>query len=168
MRDSGAPVADHYGDGGYVFMLLIFILLLLLRTFTAYGTSLVNCPRDHLSDDNVLNVFKAVTPTDCQFCPIKIYAIDSRKKKSTCRWKVLYVLKDSKANIHRQSQQARELKEELMRCHPNNCTIIDHEFFSDQQNNLYGWLITWRVHCHHTSNSHKIDEGLPMIIHMKK
>lgn len=110
--------------------------------FTAHCSYLlVNCPRDSLLHDNVLNVFKAITPTDCQFVSIKLYAIDSRKKKSTCRWKVLYVLKDSEANIYRQGQQARELKEEIMRCHLNN---------------LYGWLITWTVHCHHTPNFHKI------------
>lgn len=121
--------------------------------FTAdYNCLLVKCPRDIPAHDDVLNLFKTLTPTNCQFSPIKVYPIDSRRRKSTCRWKVLYVLKDCHTNIYIQGQQARELKQELLRSHPINCSIVDYDFFADEQNNLNGWLFIWKVHCEHNPN----------------
>lgn len=125
------------------------------------------CPRDNPLHSDTLNIFKIVTPKNCNFVPVKLWGVGlSHKQTSPCKWEVLYCRKDLITSACSQGMQGDELKHTLLQSAPMNCTIIEHAFYYDQSENERGWIMTWRIFCNHAGVLCSSKE-IPLVIKIK-
>ncbi|CAH1381130.1 unnamed protein product [Tenebrio molitor] len=119
------------------------------------------CGRDNPPHHEVLNIFQYLTPPECEFYPTRLW--DRKTEDSTCGWHVLYTQKNPTTQSYSFGNKASNLKDLLLRFPLANATIMEYYFYQDHRSLEafnQGWVMVWKLSCHHVQNSYDIDKLL--------